>query len=153
MTARIHSKLAMVSVVGGLLLALSGCSAAGGASGTSPSPEKPATQSKTAACAILEAAVSDSAEDLQTGFATLQTDPAGAVTKIQAVVDAMNAGLDKVTNDQVASTAQKASDDLQKLVDLATAALADPTNADAAAITDLAPVVQDDFTAMGEVCG
>ena len=156
-TAR-RTTLALLAASAGLLLALSGCSAAAPAASHSSKPSAShssaaAAQSKTAACALLQSSVQTVAADLQQSFSSLAADPNAAEQKLQQLADSMQTGLDGVTNPEVKAAGSKAHDSLAALSTDVTAVLADPKTADTAKIQADATAVQTTFAALGKVCG
>lgn len=138
-----------------LLLALAGCSASG-AAGPAASKAPPAqsatpAQSKTQACTSLENAVSNSTSRLAASFGQISTDPAKAIDGLQAVADAFDSGLTKVTNATVKSTGAKADASLKEMIVQVKAVIGRPS-ADTAKLKAAVTAVQADFTAIGTLC-
>ncbi len=158
-----RTTLTLLAVSAGLMLALSGCSAAAPASHsarptstptrTSAATSAPAAQSTAAACAQLKSSVETVAAELKQGFAGMAADPAAAEKKLKALADSMAAGLDGVTDPAVKEAGTKAHDALAALDTDITSVLANPKTADVATIQADATAVQTSFTALGTICG
>ncbi|MCU1423359.1 MAG: hypothetical protein JWN36_3010 [Microbacteriaceae bacterium] len=157
-TAR-RTTLTILAASAGLLLALTGCSAAAPAASHTPKPThsaaapSAAAQSTTAACAALQSSVATLTADLQQSFASLAADPNAAEQKLQQLTDSTQSGLDSVTNPEVKDAGTKAHDALAALTADVKAVLANPKTADTAKIQADATAVQTNFTALGKVCG
>jgi len=155
-----RTTLTLLAASAGLLLALTGCSAAAPAKSDSPKPTathsaapSAAAQSTAAACAALQSSVATLTADLQQSFASLAADPNAAEQKLQQLTDSMQSGLDGVTNPEVKDAGTKAHDALAALTADVKAVLANPKTADTAKIQADATAVQTNFTALGKVCG
>jgi hypothetical protein len=154
-----RTTLTLLAASAGLLLALTGCSAAAPAASHTAKPThsaaapSAAAQSTTAACAALQSSVATLTADLQQSFASLAADPNAAEQKLQELTDSMQSGLDSVTNPEVKDAGTKAHDALAALTADVKAVLANPKTADTAKIQADATAVQTNFTALGKVCG
>lgn len=137
------------------VLALSGCSVGAPDAANTPSAapsESSSDQSTAESCLILQDAVKDSAAELQSAYAELQSDPAAAVAKIQGLADALDAGAAEITDADVKAAAEDARDSVTAMVDILEVVVADPASLDMTAFQTSATAVQDSFAAIGELC-
>lgn len=151
MSIRTRGAFGTVATVAALLIALTGCSASGAATPAASTAPPAANQSKTQACASLEGSVSDSTARLAASFGQISTDPAKAIDGLQAVADAFDSGLTKVTNATVKSTGAKADASLKEMIVQVKAVIGRPS-ADTAKLKAAVTAVQADFTAIGTLC-
>jgi hypothetical protein len=135
MTISTRQTFAAVSAAALVVLALAGC--AGG-------------QSKADACKALESTMTSVTSDLNSSVGDFATDPSAAVKKMQSVDDALNKGLDKVSNADVKTAGAKAEKSLAAFVAAAQKFSDDPTDSDA--LQKASTNVETDFTAIGKVC-
>lgn len=140
-----------------LALALAGCTASGsGASSpaaSAPAASAPAAsaQTKVAACKSLETSVSSSTAELASSFGEIATNPDRAISGLQSVADAFDAGLKKVSNAEVKKAGTAADDSIKEMIMQVKAVVGTPsadTTKLKAAVTD----VQAEFTAIGKLC-
>jgi len=140
-----------------LVLALAGCTASGsGASSpaaSAPAASAPAAsaQTKVAACKSLETSVSSSTAELASSFGEIATNPDRAISGLQSVADAFDAGLKKVSNAEVKKAGTAADDSIKEMIMQVKAVVGTPsadTTKLKAAVTD----VQAEFTAIGKLC-
>ena len=150
-----------------LALALAGCTASGsGASSlaasapaasapvaSAPAASAPAAsaQTKVAACKSLETSVSSSTAELASSFGEIATNPDRAISGLQSVADAFDAGLKKVSNAEVKRAGTAADDSIKEMIMQVKAVVGTPsadTTKLKAAVTD----VQAEFTAIGKLC-
>lgn len=140
-----------------LALALAGCTASGsGASSpaaSAPAASAPAVsaQTKVAACKSLQTSVSSSTTELASSFGEIATNPDRAITGLQSVADAFDAGLKKVSNADVKRAGTAADDSIKEMIVQVKAVVGTPsadTTKLKAAVTD----VQAEFTAIGKLC-
>lgn len=135
-----------------LALALAGCTASGsGASSPAASAPAASAQTKVAACKSLETSVSSSTTELAASFGEIATNPDRAITGLQSVADAIDAGLKKVSNAEVKKAGTAADDSIKEMIVQVKAVVGNPsadTTKLKAAVTD----VQAEFTAIGKLC-
>ncbi len=135
-----------------LALALAGCTASGsGASSPAASAPAASGQTKVAACKSLQTSVSSSTTELASSFGEIATNPDRAITGLQSVADAFDAGLKKVSNADVKRAGTAADDSIKEMIVQVKAVVGTPsadTTKLKAAVTD----VQAEFTAIGKLC-
>ena len=135
-----------------LALALAGCTASGsGASSPAASAPAASGQTKVAACTSLQTSVSSSTTELASSFGEIATNPDRAITGLQSVADAFDAGLKKVSNADVKTAGTAADDSIKEMIVQVKAVVGTPsadTTKLKAAVTD----VQAEFTAIGKLC-
>jgi uncharacterized phage infection (PIP) family protein YhgE len=120
-----------------IALALTGCS--GG-------------QSTTEACSDLQSSVESVASDLSASMGSLASDPDQAIEELEGVSDAFSDGADDVSNAEVKEAADKADESLKNLVSELKDYVESDGEADTEDLTEASSAVQDDFSAIGEVC-
>ncbi|MHC5798073.1 hypothetical protein ACVXZ4_18140 [Lacisediminihabitans sp. FW035] len=141
------SRTAFATILTGaaLALALTGCSAPGASSPAA------ATQTKAAACKSLETSVSASTTELASSFGEISTNPDKAITGLQSVADAFDAGLKKVSNADVKKAGTAADDSIKEMIVEVKAVIGNPS-ADTTKLKAAVTNVQTEFTAIGKVC-
>jgi peptidoglycan hydrolase CwlO-like protein len=151
-TSRAQFRFAAVGIAA--IIALSGCSAIGQVQDQAQSLATKAAQvqSKAAACIALQKAISGSVDKLTSSLSTISTDPAGAVTELEAMSDSFDKALSKVSNKDVAEVGEKAESSLKDMITRVKAISADPQHADTTALMTSVTNVQKAFTEVGKVC-
>ena len=146
------SRTALTTILGGaaLALALTGCSASGASSPSASAPEA-STQSTAAACTSLETSVSASATALASSFGEIGSNPDKAITGLQSVADAFDAGLKEVSNAGVKKAATAADDSIKEMIVQVKAVIGKPS-ADTAKLKAAVTTVQTEFSAIGKLC-
>jgi hypothetical protein len=141
------SRTAFATVLTGaaLVLALTGCSAPGASSPAA------STQTKAAACKSLETSVSSSTTALASSFGEIGTNPEKAITGLQSVADAFDAGLKKVSNADVKKAGTAADDSIKEMIVEVKAVIGNPS-ADTTKLKAAVTNVQSEFSAIGKVC-
>ena len=130
----------LASVIGSLAVAgllLTGC--AGG-------------QSKADACNVLIEGLDTLQTELSDNVSELQADPEAAAKAIDKTADKFSDNVDKISNDEVKKTADKADGALGDLSDAFGDYAEDPENADTSKLQDSATAVQDSFQGLQETC-
>lgn len=140
MSVRRQSVVAL-AVAAIALSALSGCSAVSNA----------VAQTKPIACKQLSGSLTKTSQGLNSSLSSFASDPAGAVTSMEAADASFKTGLAKIQNAEVKKAGSKAEKSLAKLIDDVKAFVADPTTDSTALQTD-ASTVESDFTAIGKTC-
>ncbi len=123
-----------------LLFAVTGCGASA------------QDQSKAAACDALQRSVSAATSELSASMTDTTSDPAKAVTRIEAVATSFDKGLGAITNPEVKKVGATADAALTAMVAQFTSMLADPAKADTVTLQATLDAVESDFTAVGAVC-
>jgi hypothetical protein len=136
-------------------LLLAGCTAgasSGGGSNDSGSGAGASSQTTDEACEVLKAGVQSTLEDLQAGLSDISTDPAKAAEAVGTLAAAFEDTTGDVTNDDVRTVADDATNALNDFSEQITAYAADPESADQTAVTDSASAVQSAMTKVGATC-
>lgn len=119
-------------------------------------PAEASGQSVEEACSLLEAGVQpmlDMASDGSDPMAEAMADPQGAVAELRAAADAFSEAAGQVTNPEVLVVAEPAHAALASYADTLEQVLAEPLEADLAAMQADAQAMGEQFTSIGEVCG
>ncbi|TIH38975.1 DUF4190 domain-containing protein [Subtercola vilae] len=118
---------------------------------TSSGPADASGQSTTEACTILESSLSSSTSGLTQGLNDIASNPTQAVTSLQAVADAFDAGVSQISNPRILAVATTADTDLKAMIAAVTQYINDPSGG-SGAVVSAATTVQSDFTAIGTAC-
>jgi hypothetical protein len=124
----------------------------GGGSNDSGSGAGASSQTTDEACEVLKAGVQSTLEDLQAGLSDISTDPAKAAEAVGTLAAAFEDTTGDVTNDDVRTVADDATNALNDFSEQITAYAADPESADQTAVTDSASAVQSAMTKVGATC-
>jgi hypothetical protein len=133
-----------------LALALTGCTASGSAGAGASAPAASA-QTKAAACRSLESSLRASTTDLAASFGEIGTNPDKAIAGLQAVADAFDTGLKKVSNAEVKRAGSTADGSIKAMIVQVKAVIGNPS-ADSTKLKAVFTDVQTEFTAIGKLC-
>ena len=136
-------------------LLLAGCTTggSGGDSGAdSGAGAGSSSQSTDEACAVLKDGVQSTLQDLQAGLGDISTDPGKAAEAVGTLAAAFEDTTSDITNDDVRTVADDATNALNDFSEQITAYAADPESADQTAVTDSASAVQAAMTKVGATC-
>jgi len=103
-------------------------------------------------CETVNARLLDVGADVQEGVATAVSDPQSMVEKLEAATGAMDATLEKLTDEEVKAGLRRADDSVKALAADLRSLIADPTAGDAAAMESEMREMTAAFEAMGTVC-
>lgn len=135
-------------------LLLAGCTTGGSGddAGDSGSGAGASSQTTDEACEVLKGGVQDTLTDLQAGLNDLATDPGKAAEAVGTLAAAFEDTASDVTNDDVRTVADDATNALNDFSEQITAYAADPESVDQSAVTDSATAVQTAMTKLGATC-
>jgi len=133
-------------------LLLAGCTTGGSGDDAGDSGAAASSQTTDEACEVLKGGVQDTLTDLQAGLNDLATDPGKAAEAVGTLAAAFEDTASDVTNDDVRTVADDATNALNDFSEQITAYAADPESVDQTAVTDSATAVQTAMTKLGATC-